>query len=38
MYFSNIADRGATPALVKTIAFTEARLKMIADTSDATSC
>lgn len=31
MYFSNIADRGAAPALVKTIAFTQARLKMIAD-------
>ncbi len=31
MFISNITDRGATPALVKTMAFNEARLKMIAE-------
>lgn len=31
MYLSNIADSGAAPGLVKTIAFTEARLKVIAE-------
>ena len=31
MYLSNLTNRGATPALMKTLAFNEARLKMIAD-------
>lgn len=31
MFFSSITDRGAAPALVKTLAFNEARLKMIAE-------
>lgn len=31
MFISSIADRGATPALIKTMAFNEVRLKTIAD-------
>ncbi len=31
MFISNVTDRGATPALVKTLAFNEARLKVIAE-------
>lgn len=31
MYVSNITNRGATPALIKTLAFNEAKLKMIAE-------
>lgn len=31
MFVSNITNRGATPALIKTLAFNEAKLKMIAD-------
>lgn len=31
MYFSSLTDRGATPALVKTLAFNQSRLKMIAE-------
>ncbi len=31
MFISNVMDRGATPALVKTLAYNEARLKMIAE-------
>jgi flagellar basal-body rod protein FlgB len=31
MFISTIADRGATPALVKTLAYNEARLRMIAE-------
>ena len=31
MLISNVTDRGATPALVKTLAFNEARLKVIAE-------
>lgn len=31
MYLSNVTDRGAMPALVKTLAFTETRLKVIAE-------
>ncbi len=31
MFISNVTDRGATPALVKTLAFNEARLNMIAE-------
>ena len=30
MFISNITDRGATPALVKTLAFNEARFRMVA--------
>ena len=30
MYLSNLSNRGATPALIKTLAYNEARLKMIA--------
>lgn len=31
VYLSNITDGGATPALIKTIAFTESRLQVIAE-------
>jgi flagellar basal-body rod protein FlgB len=31
MFISNITERGATPALINTLAFSEARLKMIAE-------
>jgi flagellar basal-body rod protein FlgB len=31
MFISNVTDRGATPALIKTLAFNEARLNMIAE-------
>ncbi len=31
MFISNVMDRGATPALVKTLAYNEARLRMIAE-------
>ncbi len=31
MFISNLTDRGATPALVKTLAFNEARLSVIAE-------
>ena len=31
MFISTITDRGATPGLVKTVAFTQERLKMIAE-------
>ncbi len=31
MFFSSITDRGATPALVTTLSYNEARLRMIAD-------
>jgi len=31
MFISNLGETGATPALVKTLAFNEARLEMIAD-------
>lgn len=31
MFLSSITDRGATPALVKTLAYNEARLRMIAE-------
>ena len=31
MFLSNVTDGGPTPALVKTLAFNEARLKMIAE-------
>ena len=31
MFVSSVTDRGATPALVKTLAFNQARLKMIAE-------
>ncbi len=31
MFLSSLTDRGATPALVKTLAFNEARLRMIAE-------
>ena len=31
MYLSSLTNRGATPALVNTLAFNEARLKMIAE-------
>lgn len=31
MFISNLTDRGATPALVKTLAFNEARLDVIAE-------
>ncbi len=31
MFISNLTDRGATPALVKTLAFNEARLGVIAE-------
>ena len=31
MFISNITDRGATPALVKTLAFNQARFRMIAE-------
>ena len=31
MFLSTVTDRGATPALVKTLAFTGARVKMLAE-------
>jgi flagellar basal-body rod protein FlgB len=31
VFLSTVTDHGATPALVKTLAFTEARVKMIAE-------
>ena len=31
VFLSNVTDGGATPALVKTLVFNEARLKMIAE-------
>ncbi len=31
MFLSDVTDRGAVPALVKTLAFNEARLRMIAE-------
>lgn len=31
MFISNVTERGATPALVKTLAFNHARLQMIAE-------
>ena len=31
MFISNVTDRGATPALVHTLAFNQARLQMIAE-------
>ncbi len=31
MYLSSLTDRGATPALVKTLVYNQARLKMIAE-------
>ena len=31
MFISNLTDRGATPALVKTLAYNEARMRMIAE-------
>ena len=31
MFISTITDRGAKPALIKTMSFTEARLRMIAE-------
>ena len=31
MFLSNLTNRGATPALIKTLAYNEARLKMISE-------